>query len=100
MARQAAAVEAARSNARSRTLERLGEVRVPTLIVQGRHDRARTPEHGAEMRDQIADAQLVILEESGHSPQLEQPDAFHDIALPFLLGTSQASRAAVGRSLG
>lgn len=100
MARQAAAVEAARSNARSRTLERLGEVRVPTLIVQGRHDRARTPEHGAEMRDRIADAQLVILEESGHSPQLEQPDAFHDIALPFLLGTSQASRAPVGRSLG
>jgi pimeloyl-ACP methyl ester carboxylesterase len=54
-----AAVEAARSNANSRTLERLGSIAVPTLIIQGRHDRARTPEHGAEMRDRIAGARLV-----------------------------------------
>src|SRR5579859_6560399 len=33
-ASQSAAVEAARSNARSRTLERLGEIAVPTLIIQ------------------------------------------------------------------
>ncbi len=38
----------------SRTLDDLGRIRVPTLIIQGRHDRARTPEHGAEMRDRIA----------------------------------------------
>lgn len=99
-ASQAAAVEAARSNARSRTLERLSAISVPTLIVQGRYDRARTPEHGAEMRDRIEGAGLVILEESGHSPQLEQPDDFHDIALPFLLGTPPTSSPpAIERSL-
>jgi pimeloyl-ACP methyl ester carboxylesterase len=87
-ANQVAAAEAARSNARSRTLERLCEIRVPTLIIQGRYDRARTPEHGAEMRDRIPGARLVILEESGHTPQLEQPDAFHEAALPFLRGMS------------
>jgi pimeloyl-ACP methyl ester carboxylesterase len=84
-ASQQAAVEAARSNAGSRTLERLREIRVPTLIVQGRHDRARTPEHGALMRDRIPGARLVVLEGSGHTPQLEEPDAFHAVALPFLL---------------
>lgn len=93
-ASQAAAVEAARSNARSRTLERLGEISVPTLIIQGRYDRARTPEQGAEMRERIAGAQLVILEESGHTPQLEQPDDFHEVALPFLLGASPSSSPA------
>src|SRR5262245_48486713 len=53
MTAQDAAIEAARSNARSRTLERLSEIQVPTLIIQGRYDRVRTPEHGAEMRDRI-----------------------------------------------
>jgi pimeloyl-ACP methyl ester carboxylesterase len=84
-AAHAAAVEAARSNAGSRTLDRLGEIRVPTLIIQGRHDRARTPEHGAVLRDAIPGARLAVLEQSGHTPQLEEPDAFHAIALPFLL---------------
>jgi pimeloyl-ACP methyl ester carboxylesterase len=84
MALHAAAVEAARSNACSRTLERLNAIDVPTLIVQGRHDRARTPEHGAAMRDRIPGARLEIVEGAGHTPQLEYPAAFHEIALPFL----------------
>jgi 3-oxoadipate enol-lactonase len=85
MTAQAAAIEAARSNAGSRTLERLSEINVPTLIIQGRYDRVRTPEHGAEMRDRIRGARLEILEGSGHTPHLEEPEAFHRIALPFLL---------------
>ena len=60
-------------------------IAVPTLIIQGRHDRARTPEHGAEMRDRIPGARLEILEDAGHTPHLEQPGAFNEIALPFLL---------------
>jgi 3-oxoadipate enol-lactonase len=84
-ASQPAAVAAARSNAVNRTLNELNAIRVPTLIIQGRHDRARTPEHGAEMRDRIPGACLEIIEEAGHTPHLEQPDAFDGAALPFLL---------------
>jgi pimeloyl-ACP methyl ester carboxylesterase len=84
-ASQVAAVEAARSNANSRTLDRLGSIAVPTLIIQGRHDRVRTPEHGAEMRDRIAGCRLAIIEEAGHTPHLEQAGAFDEVALPFLL---------------
>jgi pimeloyl-ACP methyl ester carboxylesterase len=80
-----AAVEAARSNASMRTLESLGEIRVPTLIVQGRHDRSRTPEHGALMCEHLPDASLVVLENSGHTPQLEEPTAFHAAAISFIL---------------
>jgi pimeloyl-ACP methyl ester carboxylesterase len=83
-ASKAAAVEAARSNAQNDTMERIRAIRVPTMIVQGRHDRARTPEHGAAMRDRIPGATLVVIEDAGHTPQLEQADAFHDAALPFL----------------
>jgi pimeloyl-ACP methyl ester carboxylesterase len=86
-ASQSAAVEAARSNAVNRTLDELRSVRVPTLIVQGRHDRARPPQQGADIRDRIAGSRLEILEDSGHTPHLEQPDEFHGIAMPFILGS-------------
>ena len=84
-ASQKAAVEAARSNATNRTFDQLGSIRVPTMIIQGRYDRARTPEHGAEMRDRIAGSILAVIEDAGHTPQLEQPQLFHEVALPFLL---------------
>ena len=85
-ASQHAAVEAARSNALSRTIDRAAEIQAPTLIIQGRYDRARTPEDGAALRDRIAEARLEVLEHSGHTPQLEEPSAFHALALPFLRG--------------
>ena len=84
-AAQSAAVEAARSNACSRTLDDLARIEIPTMIVQGQHDRVRTPEHGAQMRARIANARLHVIAQAGHTPQLEQPEAFHEVVLPFLL---------------
>lgn len=84
-ASQRAAVEAARSNASNNTFEQLSLIRVPTMIIQGRYDRVRTPEHGADMRDRISGSVLAVIEDAGHSPQLEQPQLFYDVALPFLL---------------
>jgi len=85
LASQPAAMEAARSNGRNRSFDSLHTIRVPTMIVQGRYDKARTPEHGAEMRDRIPGSTLAIIEDAGHTPQLEQPERFHDVALPFLM---------------
>jgi pimeloyl-ACP methyl ester carboxylesterase len=82
---QPAAVEAARSNASLRTLEELGRISAPTLIVQGRHDKARTPEHGAQMCALLPHGALEVIEDAGHTPQLERPEQFHAVALPFLL---------------
>lgn len=90
-ASQHAAIEAARSNATNQTFDQLASIRAPTMIIQGRHDRARTPEHGAEMRDRIAGSVLEIIEDAGHTPQLEQPKRFHDVALPFLLDKRQGA---------
>ena len=87
----AAAVEATRSNARSRTFERLDEIDVPVMIVQGRHDKARTPEHGEAMVARLPRARLAVLPHSGHTPQLEEPEAFYEVAMPFLLGTADTA---------
>ncbi len=80
-----AAVEAARSNANLRTLEDLGRIAVPTLIVQGRYDKARTVEHGQLMQSLLPDATLTVIEDAGHTPQLGRPSEFHTVAVPFLL---------------
>ncbi len=93
-ASQRAAVEAARSNAVSNTFDRLGRIAVPVMIIQGRHDRSRTPEHAAAMQKQIADCHVAVLPNSGHTPQLEEPDAFHDLALPFLIAEGAGIDAA------
>jgi 3-oxoadipate enol-lactonase len=85
-ASHAAAVEAAKSNAVNHTLDDLRAVRVATLIVQGRHDRARPPRQGSDICERIAGSRLEILEGSGHTPHLEQAEEFHEIAMPFLLG--------------
>jgi pimeloyl-ACP methyl ester carboxylesterase len=38
------------------------------------------------MQARIAGSRLEVIEDAGHTPQLEQADAFHRVAVPFLLG--------------
>jgi pimeloyl-ACP methyl ester carboxylesterase len=39
------------------------------------------------MCERIPSCRLEILEHSGHTPQIDESDAFHAVALPFLIGT-------------
>jgi proline iminopeptidase len=55
--------------------ERLGEIKVPTLVTGGRHDEM-WPEHLAAERDSIAGAELVIFEASSHMAFVEEPEAY------------------------
>lgn len=64
--------------------DRLGQITCPTLVVVGRHD-WRTPVPASqEIVDRIPDAELVVFEESGHSPQLEEPEKFQAVVRDFL----------------
>ena len=63
---------------------RLGEITCPTLVVVGRHD-WRTPVSASEdIARRIPNAELVVFEESGHSPQLEEPEKFQAVVRDFL----------------
>lgn len=56
----------------------LQEIRVPALIVVGRED-AYTPVALAEqLHGGIPGSQLVVIEQAGHMPNLERPDAFNE----------------------
>ncbi len=63
---------------------RLHEIEVPVLITVGRHDWITPVEASEEMHSLLPDSELVIFENSGHSPQIEEHDAWFARVVQFL----------------
>ena len=63
---------------------RLREIRVPALVVFGKHDTGRTIEHAQALLDGIPDSRLATMHESGHSPMIETPREFDAAFHAFL----------------
>jgi L-proline amide hydrolase len=62
---------------------RLGEIRVPTLVLSGRHDEA-TPAINETVHRGIPGSESVIFEESAHMCHVEEPAAFRRVVSDFL----------------
>ena len=60
-------------------------ITAPTLVIVGKHDPATPPAYGETIARQIKGAKLVALD-AAHISNVEQPKAFADAALDFLLG--------------
>ena len=56
-------------------VERLPEIKVPTLILVGDHDQS-DPAMSREMNAKIPGSKLVVLPDSGHMTFVDQPDLF------------------------
>jgi proline iminopeptidase len=67
----------------------LAQISVPTLIAVGRHDWICPVEESLEIARGIAGAELRIFEQSGHSPQSEEPEAFFSAVRGFLAKLSR-----------
>lgn len=65
-------------------MDRLPEIRVPTLILHGAQDRLVPPRFALEAHKKIQESQLVMLEDAGHWPQREQPEKFLKVLTEFL----------------
>jgi 2-hydroxy-6-oxonona-2,4-dienedioate hydrolase len=63
---------------------RWADIGQPTLVVWGRDDRIVPLRSGEEIAAELPTGQLVVLDQCGHWPQFEQPEAFHQAILPFL----------------
>ncbi|MDQ6942634.1 MAG: 3-oxoadipate enol-lactonase [Candidatus Eremiobacteraeota bacterium] len=61
-------------------------IRCRTLIVAGAEDPTTTPAMGAEMRDAIPGAELIVFEHASHMLCAEQPEATNAALLHFLEG--------------
>jgi proline-specific peptidase len=54
-------------------MDRLGEIKVPTLVMSGRQDFIYPPEHQEQLAAGIPNARLVLIDRAGHNPHDEQP---------------------------
>ncbi len=62
----------------------LPNIKVPTLVIAGRHDPATTLQAGEFLRDHIPGVAFTVLE-AAHISNVEQPAAFSNAVLEFLL---------------
>lgn len=62
---------------------RLGEVRVPVLVISGEHDEA-TPTVVRPLVEGLPDARWELIEGTSHCTHLEAPDLFLDLVEDFL----------------
>lgn len=62
---------------------RMGEVRVPTLVVWGEEDEGFPVEEGRALAAAIPGAELLVLEGAGHACYLDEPERFHERLLAF-----------------
>lgn len=67
---------------------RLDEIYTPTLVLAGAQDNSTTPERMQMYKDGITGAQMELLQDAGHFPNLEQPNAFNATLKTFLNGLS------------
>ncbi|MGD9734964.1 MAG: alpha/beta fold hydrolase [Solirubrobacterales bacterium] len=64
-------------------LDRLGEIKQPTLVIGGEHDLLTRPAFSEDLAEQIAAAELALLS-SGHMVFWERVEEFNDLVGEFL----------------
>lgn len=64
--------------------DRLPELRMPTLLIWGRHDHIFPASHAQAAMERIPNGRLEVFDDSGHTPQMEEPERFNRLVLDFL----------------
>jgi pimeloyl-ACP methyl ester carboxylesterase len=67
--------------------ERLSDIRAPTLVIHGDEDPLFPPAHGHALAREIADARLLVLEQTGH----ELPRRVWDVVVPAIVAHTQSA---------
>ena len=66
------------------TLDRLPQVKAPTLVTVGSWDVAVPPMYGREVAEAIPGAEFAVVDPGGHLHNMENPDGFNRVTLDFL----------------
>lgn len=66
-------------------IDRLQEIKIPTLIVHGEKDRIVPLECACQAHKLIKDSQLHVIADCGHWPQREKYEEFNRVLFPFLV---------------
>ena len=66
--------------------DQLRELKCPTLLLWTHHNPGQPVELARQAAARISDARVVVLDNSSHWPQWEEPEAFNKAQIEFLLG--------------
>ncbi len=69
---------------------RLGEIKVPVLIIWGDQDKYFSPSIAESVKNELPSSRLVMFEECGHSPMLEYPEKFSRTITEFALAETNS----------
>jgi pimeloyl-ACP methyl ester carboxylesterase len=89
----AALTEQARAIADYRSLDRVGAISAPTLVLHGTRDSVVDYERGVELAHAIPGARLHTLVDAGHNYSTEAPDEANAAVLGFLAGFAVRSES-------
>ena len=64
-------------------VQRIGKITVPTLIIWGKHDGLFPPSIGKMFHETVKNSRLVILENSAHMLQIEEPQRIQRLIRQF-----------------
>lgn len=73
---------------RDSVVDRLGDIRVPALVVHGSEDASIPVARAETLASGIPDAELKVLPGIGHTPPLEAPDQMNSLLAEFLARVS------------
>jgi len=80
----AATAMRARSERIDYLTEILPKIDIPTLVIVGRDDEFTPVAKAKELKENLQNCKLVVIEDAGHMPNLEQPGRFNKAVLDFL----------------
>jgi proline iminopeptidase len=66
------------------SVDRLGTIACPVRLACGRHDVFTSHPQSFRVADRVKGAQVVIFEDSGHFPWLDEPDRFFAVVEGWL----------------
>ncbi len=64
--------------------DRLGEIRLPTLVIHGIDDDVIRPGYAQELERALPRADLVLIRDADHQPMIEQSERFNEILAKFM----------------
>jgi pimeloyl-ACP methyl ester carboxylesterase len=70
-------------------MNRLGEIRCPTLILCGEDDQLTPPKYAHYLRDGIPGATLTVIPRAGHMVMVEKPELVNSAIEEFLAGSAE-----------
>jgi len=74
----------AKSAIRNNLGEELVQIKVPTLLIWGKNDKVTPPFVAEDFHKLIPNSELAFIDQCGHAPMMEVPNAFNEILEQFL----------------